>query len=141
MAWSILAIYRSGIQAVSSRLLLVDYCPCDWHMVFSSIMFLCPSILNFIVAFFAYFRQDDDTTPWKVFKKFYEVKFACHQFDEITVWESHAEYCIRCKLMKRDWSLAKIALSAIFSLFYPLIWLSLCFFARALLRLRYRWSA
>lgn len=104
-----------------------DYCPCDWHMVFSSIMFLCPSILTFIVAFFAYFRQDDDTTPWKVFKKFYEVKFACHQFDEITVWESHAEYCIRCKLMKRDWSLAKIALSAIFSLFYPLIWLSLCF--------------
>lgn len=102
-------------------------CPCDWSAVYGTIMFLCPSLLTYIIAFFAYFRQDDNSVPWKVFRKLYEVKFACHQFDERTVWESHAEYCVRCKLVKRDWSLAKVALSAVFSFLYPLVWLSMSF--------------
>ena len=46
---------------------------------------------------------------------------------ERTDWNSHAEHCIRWRQLKRDWSLVKIAVSTIFSLLYPLVWLSLSF--------------
>ncbi|KAJ7389615.1 hypothetical protein OS493_029954 [Desmophyllum pertusum] len=60
-------------------------------------------------------------------KKLYEFKCACHFYDERTDWDFHAEHCIRCQQLKRDWALVKIAVSAIFSLLYPLVWLSLSF--------------
>jgi len=106
----------------------VDFaCPCDWSLAYGTIMFLFPSFTTYTIAFFAYFRQDDKSVPWKVLKKFYEFKFACHRYDEQTVWESHVEYCFRCKQIKRDWNLVKIAVSAVFSFLYPLVWLSLSF--------------
>lgn len=129
---------------VTFKLFLLEHgnydCPCDWSAVYGTIMFLCPSFLTYIIAFFAYFRQDDNSVPWKVFRKLYEVKFACHQFDERTVWESHAEYCVRCKLVKRDWSLAKVALSAVFFFSLSIGMAFNEFSARLLLRMHGRWA-
>ena len=102
-------------------------CPCDWSLAYGTIMFLFPSFISYVIAFFAYFRQDDESVPWKVLKKFYEYKFACHRYKEQTIWELHAECCIRCKQLKRDWDLVKIAVSAVFSFLYPFVWLSLSF--------------
>ncbi|KAL9955242.1 hypothetical protein ACROYT_G036536 [Oculina patagonica] len=90
-------------------------------------MFLIPSLTCYMIAFFAYFRQDDKNVPWKALRKLYEFKCACRFYDERTDWNFHAEHCIRCQQLKRDWCLVKIAVSAIFSLLYPLVWLSLSF--------------
>ena len=102
-------------------------CPCDWSMVYGTIMFLFPSLTSYMIAFFAYFRQDNDSAPWKVLKKLYVLKFACYYYDERTEWNFHAKHCIHCRKLKRDWSLVKIAVSAVFSFLYPFVWLSLSF--------------
>lgn len=102
-------------------------CPCTWPTGYGIIMFLFPSLSTFLVAFFAYFRRDNDSVPWKAVKKLYELKCACNFYDGRTDWDSHAEHCIRCRVRWRDWNLVKVALSAIFSLLYPLMWLSLSF--------------
>ena len=102
-------------------------CPCTWSVAYGTLMFLFPSLTSYMVAFFSYLRQDNDSVPWKVLKKFYEFKLSCHQYDERTPWESHTEFCFRCRQLKRDWCLVKITLSAVFSFLYPLIWLSLSF--------------
>ena len=75
-------------------------------------MFLIPSLILYMIAVFGYFRQDNASVPWKPMKKLYELKFASVNYDE---------------QVRRNWSLLKIALSAIFSLLYPLVWLSLSF--------------
>lgn len=102
-------------------------CPCNWPVGYGTIMLLFPSLIIFLVAFFAYFRQDNDSVPWKAVKKLYELKCACDLYDRRADWDFHAEHCIRCMLRRRDWTLVKVALSAIFSLLYPLVWLSLSF--------------
>ena len=102
-------------------------CPCTWSAAYGTIMFLFPSVTSYMIAFFAYLRQDNDSVPWKVLKKLYELKFSCHQYDERTPWDSHSQYCFRCRQLKRDWGLVKFALSAVFSFLYPLVWLSLSF--------------
>ena len=102
-------------------------CPCNWSVAYGTIMFLFPSLTSYMIAFFAYLRQDNDNAPWKPLKKLYELKFACHYYDERTEWNSHAEQCIHCRKLKRDWNLVKIAVSAVFSFLYPLVWLSLSF--------------
>lgn len=102
-------------------------CPCTWPTGYGTIMFLFPSLSTFLVAFFTYFRRDNDSVPWKAVKKLYELKCACNFYDGRTDWDSHAEHCIRCMVRWRDWNLVKVALSAIFSLLYPLVWLSLSF--------------
>lgn len=116
---------------VSFKLFLVEQdstvCPCTWYVAYSTIMFLIPSLTSYVIAFFAYFRQDSNSVPWRALKKLYEFKCACHFYDERTDWDFHAEHCIRCQQLKRDWALVKIAVSAIFSLLYPLVWLSLSF--------------
>ena len=116
---------------ISFKLFLVDQdstvCPCTWYVAYSTLMFVIPSLTSYMIAFFAYFRQDDDSVPWKALRKLYEFKYACPFYDQRTDWNSHTEHCIPCEQVKRDWSLVKIAVSAIFSLFYPLVWLSLSF--------------
>ena len=102
-------------------------CPCTWPVAYGTIMFLFPSLTTYAVAFFTYFRQDNDSVPWKVLKKFYAFKCARNHYDERTDLDFHAEHCIPCKQLKRDWSLVKIAVSAVFSFLYPLVWLSLSF--------------
>ena len=102
-------------------------CPCTWSVGYGTIMFFFPSMASYMIAVFAYFRQDNDSVPWKPMKRLFELKSACNFYDRRTDWNSHAEHCIRCLQIKRDWSLLKIALSAIFSLLYPLVWLSLSF--------------
>lgn len=119
------------ILIVAFKLFLLEAanydCPCDWSVGYGTIVFVFPSLTSYAVAFFAYFRDDDNSVPWKVLKKFYELKFACHQYDERTYWDSHAEFCIRCRILKRDWPLVKIAVTAVLSFLYPLVWLSLSF--------------
>lgn len=102
-------------------------CPCSWPIGYGTIMFLFPSLITFLVAFFAYFRQDNNNVPWRAVRKLYEFKCACNFFDGRSDWDIHAQHCIRCQLRRRDWNLVKIALSAIFSMLYPLVWLSLSF--------------
>ena len=102
-------------------------CPCNWSVAYGTIMFLFPSLTSYMIAFFAYFRQHNDSAPWKPLKKFYELKFACNYYDERTEWNSDAERCIQYSKLNRDWNLVKIALSAVFSFLYPLVWLSLSF--------------
>ena len=105
-----------------------DYaCPCTWSVAYGTLMFLFPSLTSYMVAFFSYLRQDNDSVPWKVLKKFYEFKLSCDQYDERTPWKLHTESCFRCRQLNRDWCLVKITLSAVFSFLYPLIWLSLSF--------------
>ena len=102
-------------------------CPCTWNVGYGTIMFFLPALSLYMIAVFAYFRQDNESVPWKSMKRLFELKGACNFYDGRTHWDSHAEHCIRCKNLKRDWSLVKIAFSAIFSLLYPLVWLSLSF--------------
>lgn len=102
-------------------------CPCTWNVGYGTIMFLFPALISYMIAVFAYFRQDNDSVPWKCMKKLYELKCACDNYDGRTDWNFHAEHCVLCQKVKRDWSLVKIAFSAIFSLLYPLVWLSLSF--------------
>lgn len=102
-------------------------CPCTWNVGYGTLMFLIPSVIIYMIAFFAYFRRDDDNVPWKAMKKLYEVKYACNFYNRRTDWDLHAEHCIRCQKLKADWTLVKIAVSAIFSVLYPLVWLSLSF--------------
>ena len=102
-------------------------CPCTWHVAFGTIMFLIPSLILYMIAVFGYFRQDNASVPWKPMKKLYELKFACVNYDGRIAWDVHVEHCAHCQQVRRNWSLVKIALSAIFSLLYPLVWLSLSF--------------
>lgn len=102
-------------------------CPCTWNVGYGTIMFFFPALALYMIAVFAYFRQDNESVPWKSLKRLFEVKGACNFYERHTHWDSHAQHCIRCKHLKRDWSLVKIAFSAIFSLLYPLVWLSLSF--------------
>ena len=116
---------------VSFKLFLVEQdstvCPCNWNVGYSTLMFVIPSLISYAIAVFAYLRQDDDSVPWKALRRLYVFKGACHLYDERTDWEFHAEHCISCKQRNRDWSLVKIAVSAVFSLLYPAAWLSLSF--------------
>ena len=102
-------------------------CPCNWNVAYATLMFLLPAFSIFTLACFTYFRQDNDSVPWKVLRKFYKKMCACNFYDETTDWDFHADHCIRCKPRKRDWSLVKVALSVVFSLLYPLAWLSISF--------------
>ena len=102
-------------------------CPCTWNVGYGTIMFFFPALTTYMIAVFAYFRQDNDSVPWKPVKRLFELKSACNFYDRRTDWNLHAEHCIRCRQLKHDWSLVKIAVSAIFSLLYPLVWLSLSF--------------
>lgn len=106
-------------------------CPCTWNVAYGTIMFLFPSLTSYTMAVFAYFRQDSNSAPWKVLKKFYVIKYSCPYYDERTEWDFHADHCIQCRQLRRDWSLVKIAVSAVFSLLYPLVWLSLSFLQTA----------
>ena len=102
-------------------------CPCTWHVGYGTIMFLLPSLISYIIAVFGYFRQDNDSVPWKPMKKLHQLKCACAYYDGRSSWDFHVEHCALCQKVKRNWSLVKIVLSAIFSLLYPLVWLSLSF--------------
>lgn len=102
-------------------------CPCTWHVAFGTIMFLFPSLILYIIAVFGYFRQDNDSVPWKPMKKLYELKSAGVNYDGRIAWDVHVENCARSQQVRRNWSLIKIARSAIFSLLYPLVWVSLSF--------------
>ena len=102
-------------------------CPCTWFVAYGAIMLLLPSLTSYTIAVFACFRQKDDSGPWEVWKTLYVFKFACNFHNNQTEWDFHVKRCIRCKLVERDWPLAKIAVSAILSLLYPLAWLSLSF--------------
>ena len=102
-------------------------CPCTWFVAYGTIMLFLPSLTSYTIAVFAYFRQDDDSGPWEVLKSLYVFKFACNFHNNRAEWDFHVKRCIRCKLVERDWPLAKIAVSAILSLLYPLAWLSLSF--------------
>lgn len=102
-------------------------CPCTWFVAYGAIMLFLPSLTSYTIAVFAYFRQEDDSGPWEVLKSLYVFKFACNFHNNRTEWDFHVKRCIRCKLVERDWPLAKIAVSAILSLLYPLAWLSLSF--------------
>lgn len=106
-------------------------CPCTWNVAYGTIMFLFPSLTSYTMAVFAYFRQDSNSAPWMVLKKFYVIKYSCPYYDERTEWDFHADHCIKCRQLRRDWSLVKIAVSAVFSLLYPLVWLSLSFLQTA----------
>lgn len=116
---------------VSFKLFLAEQgsavCPCTWNVAYSTLMFLIPSLISYVIAVFAYFRQDDDSVPWKALRRLYVFKCACHLYDERADWDFHAEHCITCQQLKRDWGLVKIAVSAVLSLLYPAIWLSLSF--------------
>ena len=103
-------------------------CPCTWFVAYGAIMLFLPSLTSYTIAVFAYFRQEDASGPWEVLKSLYVFKFACNFHNNRTEWDFHVKRCIRCKLVERDWPLAKIAVSAILSLLYPLAWLSLSFF-------------
>ncbi|XP_078348780.1 uncharacterized protein LOC144633781 [Oculina patagonica] len=111
--------------AVNSQ--LGPACPCSWNVGYGTIMFFFPALTSYMIAVFAYFRQDNDSVPWKPMKRLFELKSACNFYDRRSDWDLHSEHCIRCRQLKSDWSLVKIALSAIFSLLYPLVWLSLSF--------------
>lgn len=106
-------------------------CPCTWNVAYGTIMFLFPSLTSYMIAVFAYFRQDSNSAPWKVLKKFYVIKYSCPYYDERTEWDFHADHCLRCRRLRHDWSLVKIAVSAVFSFLYPLVWLSLSFLQTA----------
>ena len=116
---------------VSFKLFLAEQdstvCPCAWNVTYSTLMFVIPSLTSYVIAVFAYFRQDDDSVPWKALRGLYVFKAACHLYDERTHWDFHAEHCNSCKQLNRDWSLVKIGVSAVFSLLYPAVWLSLSF--------------
>lgn len=60
-------------------------------------------------------------------RRLYVFKGACHLYDERRDWDFHTEHCISCNQLNRDWSLVKIGVSAVFSLLYPTVWLSLSF--------------
>lgn len=102
-------------------------CPCTWPVAFSTIMFLVPSLTSYMIAFFAYFRQDSGSVPWRALKTFYEFKRSCDFFNGCTDFDFHAELCLHCRRVKHDWTLVKIAVSAVFSLLYPLVWLIFTF--------------
>lgn len=116
---------------VSFKLFLAEQdstiCPCTWNVAYSTLMFVTPSLISYVIAVFAYLRQDDGSVPWKALRRFYAFKGACHLYDERTDWDFHAEHCIFCRQRNRDWNLVKIAVSAVFSLLYPAVWLSLSF--------------
>jgi len=116
---------------VSFKLFLAEQdstvCPCTWNVVYSTLMFVIPSLISYLIAVFAYFRQDDDSAPWKALRRLYVFKGACHLYDERRDWNFHAEHCIFCKQLNRDWNLVKIGVSAVLSLLYPTVWLSLSF--------------
>lgn len=116
---------------VSFKLFLAEQdskvCPCTWNVTYGTLMFVIPSFTSYVIAVFAYFRQDDDCVPWKALRRLYVFKAACHLYDERTHWDFHAEHCHSCKRLNRDWSLVKIGVSAVFSLLYPTVWLSLSF--------------
>ena len=116
---------------VSFKLFLAEQdstvCPCTWNVAYSTLMFLIPSLISYMIAVFAYFRQNDDSVPWRALRRLYVFKGACHMYDERTDWDFHAEHCISCKHLNRDWSLVKIGVSAVLSLLYPAVWLSLSF--------------
>ena len=98
---------------VSFKLFLAEQdstvCPRTWNVAYSTLMFVIPSLISYLIAVFAYFRQDDDSAPWKALRKLYVFKGACHLYDERRDWNFHAEHCISCKQLNRDWSLVKIA--------------------------------
>ena len=102
-------------------------CPCTGHVAFGIIMFLFPSLILYVIAVYGYFRQDNDSVPWKPMKKLFELKCACTHFDGRVGWDVHVAHCAPCQQVKHNWSLVKIVLSTIFSLLYPLVWLSLSF--------------
>ena len=116
---------------VSFKLFLAEQdstvCPCTWNVTYSILMFVIPSLASYVIAVFGYFRQDDDSVPWKALRRLYVFKAACQLYDERTHWDFHAEHCISCKQLNRDWSLVKIGVSVVFSLLYPAVWLSLSF--------------
>ena len=116
---------------VSFKLFLAEQdstvCPCTWNVAYSTLMFVIPSLISYLIAVFAYFRQDDDSAPWKALRRLYVFKGACHLYDERRDWNFHAEHCIFCKQLNRDWNLVKIGVSAVLSLLYPTVWLSLSF--------------
>ena len=51
----------------------------------------------------------------------------CYYYDWRIGWDVHVEHCALCRQVKCKWNLVKIVLSAIVSLLYPLVWLSLSF--------------
>lgn len=100
-------------------------CPCTMGVIYSTTMFLVPSLVAYIIACFAYFRQDDGSVPWSALKKFYEMVRSCDFLEESTGFYSHTELCNFCRQVERDWTLVKIAVSAVLSLLYPLVWIIL----------------
>lgn len=100
-------------------------CPCTLGAIYSNIMFLLPSLAAYMIACFAYFRQDDGSVPWSALKKFYEMVRSCDFLEESTDFDFHVEVCNFCHQVERDWTLVKIAVSAVLSSLYPLVWITL----------------
>ena len=105
----------------------IDECPCEGNVAYGTVMLLLPAVSTFLLAVFVYYRQDDDAVPWCIFKTFYMLRRPCTFYDGSTSWELHSTQCIYCIQYDRDWINMKLVLSIVFSVLYPLLWLSLGF--------------
>lgn len=79
------------------------------------------------MAFFSYFYQDDNQSPWKDLKAYYKFKRPCSYSPRSGNWEIHSGVFHQCTECQGKWYKIKITVSFFVSLVYPILWMALGF--------------